>query len=105
TLEGKDIKKTVLLPLGAPGPGPQRLSAAGLQVMSLPAGTQVMSVSLKSRADKAGFEQGFMVTGIETERPRLAKEWLFVPALLLLALVFAAQWRRAAVQRELPRPA
>lgn len=96
TLEGKDVKKTVLLPLGAAAPGPQRLAAAGLRVMSLPSGTQVMSVALKSAADKAGFEQGFMVTGIETERPRPAKEWLFVPALLLLAAVAFAQKRRAA---------
>jgi hypothetical protein len=97
TLEGKDVKKTVLLPLGAAAPGPQRLAASGLRVMSLPSGTQVMSVALKSAADKAGFEQGFMVTGIETERPRLAKEWLFVPALLLLAAVAALQRRRPAM--------
>jgi hypothetical protein len=63
--------------------------------MKQPAGTQVMSVALKSAADKAGFEQGFLVTGIETERPRLAKEWLFVPALLVLGAVALAQRRRA----------
>ncbi len=95
TIEGKDVKKTVLLPLGAPGPGVQRIAAAGLRVMTQPAGTQVMSVALKSAADKAGFEQGFLVTGIETERPRIAKEWLFVPALLVLGAVALAQRRRA----------
>jgi hypothetical protein len=36
------------------------------------------------------------VTGIETERPRLAKEWLFVPALVVLGLVLLVQRRRAA---------
>jgi hypothetical protein len=95
TIEGKEVKKTVLLPLGAPGRGVQRIAAAGLRVMKQPAGTQVMSVALKSAADKAGFEQGFLVTGIETERPRLAKEWLFVPALLVLGAVALAQRRRA----------
>ncbi|HEY2561657.1 MAG TPA: TRAP transporter permease [Caldimonas sp.] len=100
TIEGKDVKKTVLLPLGPPGPGAQRIAAAGLQVMTLPAGTQVMSVALKSPAAKAGFEQGFMVTGIETEQSRLAKEWLFVPALLLLGTVAAMQRRRRAGERE-----
>lgn len=97
TLEGKDVHKTVLLPLGAPGPGPQRLAAAGLRVMALPGGTQVIGVALKSPADKAGFEQGFMVTGIETERPRPAKEWLFVPAFALLAGIAWVQRRRAAL--------
>ena len=37
-----------------------------------------------------------MVTGIETERPRLAKEWLFLPAFMLLAIILMAQRRRTA---------
>ncbi|MEO8080453.1 MAG: TRAP transporter fused permease subunit, partial [Caldimonas sp.] len=94
TLEGKDVKKTVLLPLADKGSGNERIAGAGLRVMALPTGTQVMSVALNSPADKAGFEQGFRVTGIETERDRVAKEWLFVPALLLLALVVLMQRRR-----------
>ena len=68
-----------------------------------PAGAQVMAVGLNSRADKAGFEQGFNVTGIETERPRPAKEWLFVPALGLLGLILLLQRRRAASAA--PKPA
>ncbi|HZV91748.1 MAG TPA: DUF3394 domain-containing protein, partial [Caldimonas sp.] len=102
TLEGKDVKKTVLLPIGDPAPGQKRLAEAGLRVMTLPTGTQVMSVGLKSQAAKAGFEQGFMVTGIETERPRMAKEWLFVPALLLLGVIFLLQRRRLAKERRVP---
>jgi TRAP-type uncharacterized transport system fused permease subunit len=96
TLEGKEVKKTVLLRLGAEGDGKQRIAASGLRVMALPGATTVTSVALNSPADKAGFEQGFTVTGIETERPRLAKEWLFVPALVVLGLVLLVQRRRAA---------
>ncbi|MEO8303997.1 MAG: DUF3394 domain-containing protein, partial [Betaproteobacteria bacterium] len=96
TLEGKETRKTVLLPLADAGDGAQRIAGAGLRVMALPTGTQVMSVGLNSRADKAGFEQGFMVTGIETERPRLPKEWLFLPALILLGGVLLVQRHRAA---------
>ncbi|MEO8524431.1 MAG: DUF3394 domain-containing protein, partial [Caldimonas sp.] len=94
TLEGKDVKKTVLLPLAPGSSGAQRMAGAGLRVMSLPTGTRIMSVGLNSAADKAGFEQGFIVTGIEAERSRPAKEWLFVPALLLMALVAWSQRRR-----------
>jgi len=97
TLEGKEVSKTVLLRLGEEGDGAQRIAAAGLRVMALPTGTQVMSVALNSPADKAGFEQGFMVTGIETERPRPAKEWLFLPALALLGLIVLVQRRRPAM--------
>jgi TRAP transporter 4TM/12TM fusion protein len=94
TLEGKDVHKTVLLPLGAEGDGAQRIARAGLTTMTLPDRIQVMSVGLKSPAGKAGFEQGFNVTGIEVERSRVAKEWLFVPALLLLAVIMWLQQQR-----------
>jgi hypothetical protein len=98
TIEGKDVSKTVRLPLGDAGNAAQRIASAGLRTMVVPSGVQVMSVALKSAADKAGFEQGFMVTGIEVERPRPAKEWRFVPALALLGVVVALQRRRAGRQ-------
>ena len=94
TLEGKDVHKTVLLPLGTEGSGAQRIAKAGLSTMALPTGVQIMAVALHSAADKAGFEQGFTVKGVETERARPAKEWLFAPALLLLAGVMFLQLRR-----------
>ncbi len=91
TVEGKDVHKTVLLSLAGVGSGTQRITKAGISVMALPAGLQVMSVSLKSPAQKAGFEQGFMITGVEVERARPAKEWLYLPAFLLAAIVFGLQ--------------
>ena len=91
----RSVKKTVLLPLGADGSGAQRIARAGLPVMKTPAGTQVMAVALNSAADKAGFEQGFTITGIEVERDASAKEWLFMPALLILGAVAWLQRRRA----------
>ena len=94
-VEGKDVKKTVLLPLGSEGPAEQRLSRSGLTTMAVPAGIQVAAVNLHSAADRAGFEQGFIVTGIETEAQRPAKEWLFVPALVVLGAVVLLQRRRA----------
>jgi len=95
TVEGRDVKKTVLLPLGAEGPAAQRLSRSGLTTMSVPAGIQVAAVNLRSAADKAGFEQGFTITGIETPAPRPAKEWMLLPALAVLGGVILLQRRRA----------
>ena len=95
TIEGKEVKKTVLLPLGEPGGGMQRIAKAGMSAMVMPGGVQVMAIKLNSPADKAGFEQGFNVTGIETERPRPSKEWLFIPALLVLGVIMLLQRRRA----------
>jgi TRAP transporter 4TM/12TM fusion protein len=96
TIEGKEVKKTVLLPLGSEGPAAQRFARSGLTTMALPNGIQIAAVSLRSAADKAGFEQGFVITGIETLAPRPAKEWLFIPALLVLGGVVLLQRRRAA---------
>ncbi len=95
TLEGKDMRKTVLLPLPGEGSAAQRLAKAGLTTMSTAAGTQIMAVGLKSPADKAGFEQGFTITGVEVERDRPAKEWLYFPALFVLGIVVLLQRARA----------
>jgi len=91
SLEGKDIRKTVLLPLNTAGNAIQRIRKAGLTILSTGAEVQVMAVDLRSAADKAGFEQGFKVTGVEVVADRMAKEWLYLPALALLGLVFLLQ--------------
>jgi TRAP transporter 4TM/12TM fusion protein len=96
TVEGREMTKTVLLPLGEAGPAARRLSRSGLTTMTLPTGVQIAAVNLHSAADRAGFEQGFMVAGVETEAPRPAKEWLFLPALALLGVVVLLQRRRRA---------
>jgi len=99
TLEGKEIKKTVLLPLGSEGPAAQRVARSGLTTMSVPSGVQIAAVALRSPAAKAGLEQGFVVTGIETEAARPAQEWLFLPALALLGMIALLQRRRGAARQ------
>ncbi len=94
SLEGKDIHKTVLLPLYGEGTGAQRIKKAGLTMLSTGQELQVMAVDLRSAADKAGFEQGFKVTGVELPADRMAKEWLYLPAFLVLGLVFLMQRMR-----------
>ncbi len=94
SLEGKDVHKTVLLPLYGEGTGTQRIKKAGLTILSTGQEVQVMAVDLRSGADKAGFEQGFKITGVELPADRMAKEWLYLPALLVLGLVFLMQRMR-----------
>lgn len=94
TLEGEDLKKTVLLPLRGEGNVHQRIAKAGVTIMTTPNGVEIMAVSLKGAADRAGFEQGFKVTGIEVPADRMDKEWLYLPALLLLAIVLLFQRMR-----------
>ncbi|HJV50193.1 MAG TPA: DUF3394 domain-containing protein, partial [Noviherbaspirillum sp.] len=105
SLEGKDVRKTVLLPLGNEGDARKRIAASGLMVSNLGGDIEVMAVGLKSRAEKAGFEQGFKITGIETEADRPAKEWLYIPALLLLLGIYLLQRGRRDGAASAPRTA
>ncbi|MGL1834004.1 TRAP transporter permease [Rhodocyclaceae bacterium SMB388] len=96
SLEGRDVSKGVLLPLGPTAPtARERLNAVGLTVMALGDEVQVAAVRFGSRAERLGMEQGFRIVLLEvptTERP--AKEWIYIPALGLLALVWFLQTSR-----------
>jgi TRAP transporter 4TM/12TM fusion protein len=104
SLEGRDIEKGVLLPLGQSAPNArERLGAIGLTLMTLGDDVQVAAVRFGSRAEGLGLEQGFRILTIElpvADRP--AKEWIYIPALALLALVWFMQ--RARIRKEGVRP-
>ena len=93
-IDGKNVRKGVLLPLGEPAPGTERLSRIGLTLMTLGDDVQVGAVKFGSQAEKLGLEQGFKITTVEVPADRPAKEWMFLPALALLGLVVALQRRR-----------
>ncbi len=93
-MDGQDIRKGVLLPLGDAGPARERLRRIGVTVVPLGGDMQIAQVQFGSQAEKLGLEQGFKITGIELPADRPAKEWMFVPALVLLALVVMLQVRR-----------
>ncbi|MBV2262088.1 MAG: TRAP transporter permease [Thauera sp.] len=93
SLEGQDISKGVLLPLGEKaGNARERLGAIGLTTMALGDQVQVAAVRFGSQAEKLGLEQGYNIVRIELpsgERPD--KEWMYIPAFALIALVWAMQ--------------
>ena len=93
-IDGKEVRKGVLLPLGEAGAARERLRRIGLTVMSLGDEVQVAAVQFGSTAEKLGLEQGFHITSIEMPAERPAKEWMFIPALVLLGLVVLVQRAR-----------
>ncbi|MDO9159619.1 MAG: DUF3394 domain-containing protein, partial [Burkholderiaceae bacterium] len=97
-LNGDEVRKGVLLPLGAAGDMKQRLQSAGVTVMNDGQGLLVAAVRFGSTAEKLGLEQGFHITSVEMPADRPAKEWWFVPALALLGLIVWAQRRRLKLQ-------
>ena len=95
SLEGKDVAKTVALQLGAVGAdGRKRLSDAGLQLMPLGDQMQIGAVKFGSRAQKSGFEQGWQIVAVKVPSGRPTPHWFYLPALLLIALVWFTQGRR-----------
>ena len=101
SLEGEEVSKGMLLPLGDTAPSArERLGRVGLTLMSLGDEVQVAAVRFGSQSEKLGLEQGYKIARIEVpsvDRP--SREWMFVPALALLGFVWFAQTRRARRQQ------
>ena len=55
---------------------------------------RVAAVRFGSRARKSGFEQGSKIDSLKVPTDRPSQHWIYLPALLLVALVFYTQGRR-----------
>ena len=96
TLEGNDVVKTVGLRLGDHGPeARKRLGDAGVTLIATGPQVRIGQVKFGSRAQKAGFETGWEVKAIKLPSGRPTPHWFYLPALLLVALVWWSQGRRA----------
>jgi len=103
-IEGDELRKTVAVAISdlpedseAKGDdaGRQRLSGSGLTIMAMGDMVQIASVRFGSPALRAGWEQGWDIEEIlvpNTSRP--SEFWVYLPALALLALIWAMQGRR-----------
>ncbi|RMG34988.1 MAG: TRAP transporter fused permease subunit [Gammaproteobacteria bacterium] len=91
---GESFRKTVILPLGAQGDGKARLLEAGIELREEGGRMLIDNVVFGSPAEKAGldFDQEIAQIQLPTDRP--PKQWMFVPALLLLGLIIWLQRRR-----------
>ncbi|ODS60127.1 MAG: C4-dicarboxylate ABC transporter [Acidovorax sp. SCN 68-22] len=103
TIEGEEIRKTVAVRLGEKGEdGRKRLAEAGLQLVPLGDAVQIGQVKFGSRARKGGFEQGWEVASVELPTDRPSTHWFYLPALLLVALVWWNQGRRMRPRLHMP---
>ena len=97
TLAGREVEKTVRMPLGAPGEGAERMRRSGLIVREQDGRTEIASVAFGSTARKLGLDQGWEVKAVEVPAQRPRKEWVWLPALGLLGVVGALQLRRGRI--------
>lgn len=94
TIEGDDKRKTVALALGGDGDGRKRLGDAGLTLVELGGEVQIAQAKFGSKAAKSGFEQGWAVQAIKVPTDRPTPHWFYLPAFMLIALVWWNQGRR-----------
>ena len=105
TLEGIERAYTFLLPLAYGDSGKERVNNTGLQLddlfgdmevaMVMPGISNDRAINKQVEAIKvAGVDSGWIITSIQTERKTLPKQIVFIPALLLIGIVGAMQFRR-----------
>ncbi len=91
---GDPVTLTMVINVGDQKTGEERLEAYGLEILYQDGKTMVDNATFDSQAAKAGFdfEQQIVKVLVPTDQP--AKWWLFIPALLLLGLIYLLQRRR-----------
>jgi TRAP transporter 4TM/12TM fusion protein len=94
TFEGDLVRRTIRLPLGAPGSAGERLGAAGIDLRQEEGKTFVDLVRFASPAEKLGVGFDWQVLGAEVAQERIDPYWLYLPAFLLTLLIARGQLRR-----------
>ncbi|WP_366555566.1 TRAP transporter permease [Aquibaculum sediminis] len=91
-----DIEKTVMLNVGPRADAQQRLMHAGLMVAPMGDAVSITQVIERGDAGRYGVGMGWDINQVLVPNPdRPPKELMFIPALLLLGLVYLLQKRRA----------
>ncbi|MDJ0739439.1 MAG: TRAP transporter permease [Gammaproteobacteria bacterium] len=104
-LDGKFVRRTVLLPLGKSGDGEARLRDAGLEVRVDDGKVFADNVMFGSAAQDVGIDFDWEIVTLQTAAERPPKHLMFIPALLLLAGVAWLQRRRHRSQTPTPQAA
>jgi TRAP transporter 4TM/12TM fusion protein len=94
SIEGDEVSKTVILPMGAPGPGVERLANAGLELREEDGRVIIDMIGFASPAERAGLDFDFEIKSVLMTNDRPPRELVWIPALLLLAGIIWLQRRR-----------
>ena len=94
TIEGDEVTKAVVLPLGEVGTGEERLAEAGLELRTEDGRIFIDNIVFGSVAEKSGLDFDLEILEILRAADRPPKELMFIPAVLLYLLVFTMQRRR-----------
>ena len=95
---GDNREFVTLLALPEGNSVPDRVSKAGLDLLESNGQTIIDMVSYGSTAAKAGLSFDQVIQAVEVPNEQPAKEWIFIPAIGLLALILQGQRRRKALE-------
>ncbi|UKV13534.1 TRAP transporter permease [Thalassospiraceae bacterium SW-3-3] len=93
-LEGDEVTKSVMLPLGPEASGEDRLYNAGIAVRNEDGKVFIDDLVFGGPAEKAGLDFDFEITAIKIEADRMPKEVFFIPAFIVLGGIIVLQRRR-----------
>ncbi|MGB5232204.1 MAG: TRAP transporter permease [Desulfoprunum sp.] len=92
---GDEFTMVVSLAAGKKAPAEERLLTMGFGTRNEDGRVFIDNVVFNSPAQKAGIDWDQEIVSIQTLTDRPRKQWMFIPALALLALVWVSQKRRA----------
>ena len=95
-LEGRIVSKMVVLSMGIPGSGTERLERSGLVLREEGKKIVVDTVVFDSAAEKAGIDFDWEILSLQIPVDQPPKQWMYLPALMLLSMVVFMQRRRRA---------
>jgi hypothetical protein len=90
-MDGSEFTKTVMLPVGDESTGAERLNAVGFETREEDGKILIDNVVFSSAAEKAGIDFDQEILNIQVPTKRLPKQLMFIPALMLYALVWYIQ--------------
>jgi TRAP transporter 4TM/12TM fusion protein len=95
TLEGDLVDKVVMLPVGSPGAGKERIEmAAGLELREEDGKLLVDNIVFGGPAEKQKIDFDWEIVDVQQKADTPDKRWFYIPAILLLIGVWKTQTAR-----------
>ena len=93
-MDGSEFTKTIMLPVGDEKTAKEKLTGIGFETREEDGKILIDNVVFSSAAEKAGVDFDQEILNIQVPNKRLPKQLMFIPAILLLALVWYIQTGR-----------
>ena len=101
-LDGRMVNKLSILPSGPEAGAEQQLQFLGLETYESDNLLMVDRVGFDSPAESAGINWDWTLHRLELPADRPPRQWIWLPALLLLGLIFLNQRRRTSQTQDAP---